>query len=285
MEIRDIVYEYRISEGERIAWHSRYHAHGEREFEVHYFLEGAGSFLNHRAKYSIRPESLFLTGPHEFHSIIPDPQNIRKEPISYYAVLFAVEPAEEELLQILNPELKGLRNPITLNTRYHFIFETLLQLWRGPLKHQRKAAEYQLLSFLYSVYGTEDRTEPISQKGWVHVQKALEVMRRDTKNKLTIDTIARKVGISKEYLIRLFQMHLHISPLQYATRMRIEAASGYLISTNKTIGEIAFLFGFENQFHFSRVFKKCTGLCPSTYRKYYLQYVDIFPPQPLFTGK
>jgi len=62
MVIRDIVYEYRISTGKRMAWHSRYHAHGEGEYELHYFLEGAGSFLNHRARYQIHPEALFLTG-------------------------------------------------------------------------------------------------------------------------------------------------------------------------------------------------------------------------------
>ncbi len=277
MEIRDIVYEYRIATGDRMAWHSRYHAHGEGEYELHYFFEGAGSFLNHRSKFPIRSESLFLTGPHEFHSIIPDAQHIQKQPITYYALLFAVDP-EEELQSVLNTVLSGSRNPLILNSRYHFIFETIHQLGGAPSLFHKKAAVHQLMSFLYTVYGKEQETIPLSRGGFHHVQKALEVMRRGTRKKLTVESIAQRVGISKEYLIRLFQQHLHISPLQYAIRLRIEAASGYLISSDKTIGEIALMFGFENQFHFSRVFKKCTGLSPSLYRRYYVQYVDLLPP-------
>jgi len=277
MEIRDIVYEYRISTGDRMAWHSRYHAHGEGEYELHYFLEGAGSFLNHRARYPIQPETLFLTGPHEFHSIIPDPQNVQKQPISYYAVLFTLEKGED-LGTLLNSMIGRDSNSIQLNSKYHFLFETMLQFGRSPSIHQKKAAEYQLLSFLYAVYGKEIDSLPPPGSGLHHVQKAIEVMRRGLKKKLTVEAVAQKVGISKEHLIRLFQRHLHISPLQYALHLRVEAASGEVIGTERSIREIAERFGFENQFHFSRVFKKCTGLSPSAYRKNYVQYVDLLPP-------
>ena len=263
-----------------MAWHSRYHAHGEGEYELHYFLEGAGSFLNHRARYPIHPEALFLTGPHEFHSIIPDPQNVQKKPISYYAVLFTLDTGEE-LHPLLGSFLAGSRNPIQLNSTYHFIFETILQFSRSPSMHQKKAAVHQLLSLLYAVYGKERDSLPPSGVGLHHVQKAIEVMKRGLKKKLTVESVAQTVGISKEHLIRLFQRHLHISPLQYALHLRIEAASGEVIGTERSIGEIAERFGFENQFHFSRVFKKCTGLSPTTYRKYYVQYVDLLPPSPI----
>jgi transcriptional regulator GlxA family with amidase domain len=69
--------------------------------------------------------------------------------------------------------------------------------------------------------------------------------------------------------------------LQYALHLRVEAASGEVIGTERSIREIAERFGFENQFHFSRVFKKCTGLSPSTYRKYYIQHVDLLPPSSM----
>jgi hypothetical protein len=182
MEIRDIVYEYRISTGDRMAWHSRYHAHGEGEYELHYFLEGAGSFLNHRARYPIQPETLFLTGPHEFHSIIPDPQNVQKQPISYYAVLFTLEKGED-LCTLLNSMIGRASNSIQLNSKYHFLFETMLQFGRSPSIHQKKAAEYQLLSFLYAVYGKEIDSLPPPVSGLHHIQKAIEVMRRGLKKK------------------------------------------------------------------------------------------------------
>jgi AraC-like DNA-binding protein len=65
-----------------------------------------------------------------------------------------------------------------------------------------------------------------------------------------------------------------MTPHQYFLRLKIEGASGLLMSSDKNVGEISDYFGFENQFHFSRMFKKCTGLSPLAYRKTYLQKVD-----------
>jgi len=62
---------------------------------------------------------------------------------------------------------------------------------------------------------------------------------------------------------------------QYFTRLKVEGASGLLMSTDKSVGEISDWFGFENQFHFSRIFKKCTGMSPVAYRRTYLQTVDF----------
>jgi transcriptional regulator GlxA family with amidase domain len=92
---------------------------------------------------------------------------------------------------------------------------------------------------------------------------------------LGIDEVARIVGISMEHFIRIFRREVKMSPHQYIMRLKIEGATGFLISTSKTVEEISEWFGFKNQFHFSRVFKKCTGLSPSQYRKIYVQTVDF----------
>jgi AraC-like DNA-binding protein len=64
-------------------------------------------------------------------------------------------------------------------------------------------------------------------------------------------------------------------PHQYFLRLKIEGASGMLISTTNPIAEIAEKFGFESPFHFSRVFKQYTGLAPHHYRKAYVQLADL----------
>jgi len=283
VRIKDTVFEYRLSGGERMAWHTRYHAHEAGEFELHYFLEGAGSFLNNNSSFPIRRGEVFLTGPHEFHSIVPSRPKT-PAPISYYAVLFEPEENERELLRLLAGNLAGDRRPLPLDSRYHFMFEEIHHLSSSPTSHLRQAAAYQLLSFLFSVYGKDLETE-IPRTGWVHVGKALTILRREVKQKLSVHDLAFKIGVSEEHLIRLFKLHMRMTPLQYSIRLRVEAASGYLISTNKTIGEISELFGFENQFHFSRVFKKCTGFPPSKYRESCIQLIDLTPPEAERTKK
>ena len=46
----------------------------------------------------------------------------------------------------------------------------------------------------------------------------------------------------------------------------IEEAKNLLVSSNKTVGELAFSLGFEYPQYFSRLFKSKTGMIPLEYR-------------------
>jgi len=47
---------------------------------------------------------------------------------------------------------------------------------------------------------------------------------------------------------------------------KLQRAENILLNTSKTIQEISELFGYDNQFHFSRSFKKQYNVSPKTYR-------------------
>ena len=69
----------------------------------------------------------------------------------------------------------------------------------------------------------------------------------------------------------VFREEMHMTPYQYFMRLRTEAAAAELITTDLSVAEIAERYAFENQFHFSKVFKRCTGLTPTAYRHCYMQ--------------
>ncbi|HRU78324.1 MAG TPA: AraC family transcriptional regulator, partial [Rectinema sp.] len=46
---------------------------------------------------------------------------------------------------------------------------------------------------------------------------------------------------------------------------------GVLVDNRLTVSDVATRFGFENPFHFTKVFKKCTGLSPREYRKIFFE--------------
>jgi len=100
-----------------------------------------------------------------------------------------------------------------------------------------------------------------------HVGQALALMERSVKEKLSTDALSEKLGISKEHFIRVFRGQTGIPPLQYFTRLKVEAAGAFLADSSLRIGAVAEYFGFDSPFHFSKVFKKSTGLSPKEYRK------------------
>lgn len=274
MHIKDVIYAYKLAGGSKLAWHGRYHAHSTKDYELHLFLEGNGSFLLNSSKNAIEANRLFLVKPREFHSILPDA--VRK-PVSYYAVLFELDPdldSDKEILTIFESQTSAF---IELESREHFFAKELYRLYGGE-KHNR-AAEHLLFCLLYSWYGKAAPQDAFFEENRVekneHVERALILMGKLIQEKLSIDVLAGRLGLSSEHFIRLFRQKIGISPFQYFTRLKIEAASSFLVDTNLKVNVVAAHFGFENPFHFSKIFKKCTGFSPLEYRRTFRR------PQPL----
>jgi signal transduction histidine kinase/DNA-binding LacI/PurR family transcriptional regulator/AraC-like DNA-binding protein len=78
--------------------------------------------------------------------------------------------------------------------------------------------------------------------------------------------IAEAVGISEDYLTRVFTRELNVSPWDYLNRYRILQAQHLLRNTTFPIGVIARQVGFNDAAYFSRVFNKITGISPNEYR-------------------
>jgi AraC-like DNA-binding protein len=276
MEIKDVVFVYHLVEDERVAWHGRYHAHGYNEYELHFFLDGDGTFLCGKTRYPITPGSFFLTGPQEFHSIIPD---MTARPITYYALLFQADSTGGSLEQLLDDAIKNRRRALTIHKSHRLQFEDIVQLYRSGEASLQKAAEHLLMSVIFRFFHLSESNpgepEKIKLKNRAHVEHALAFMQDSVRTGIGVAETAQKLGLSTEHFIRIFREEVNMTPRQYFIRLKVEGASGLLISTSKSIAEIADWFGFENQFHFSRVFHKCTGVPPSQYRKTYLQTVDF----------
>lgn len=79
--------------------------------------------------------------------------------------------------------------------------------------------------------------------------------------------IARRVGVSPQYLVRLFKRSFNVSPVQHLWNLRAEKGAFLLRQTGLSVSEIAYQCGYKNPFHFSRHVKTKYGHSPSDLRK------------------
>ena len=90
---------------------------------------------------------------------------------------------------------------------------------------------------------------------------------------LSLASLAERANFSLVYFHKLFKASTGKNLRDYVEEQRIKKAIDLLISTNKTLTQIAYECGFSSQSHFSYVFKRRMGLTPREYAKHIqLQY-------------
>lgn len=82
---------------------------------------------------------------------------------------------------------------------------------------------------------------------------------------LDVEELAELVHLHPNYFIPYFKKFIGVPPMQYVQLKRMELAKRQLSYTDFSISNIAEQVGMELA-HFSKVFKKTTGVSPSAYR-------------------
>lgn len=83
----------------------------------------------------------------------------------------------------------------------------------------------------------------------------------------TLKSLAEHANMSASHLSSEFKKHAKCSPIDFLLRCRLERARYLLSDHNNRIKEIAERVGFQDAFHFSKMFKKRYGLSPRAMRQ------------------
>lgn len=82
-------------------------------------------------------------------------------------------------------------------------------------------------------------------------------------------------GIAERSLKRRFKTATGVSLMEYNQNLRVEAAKRMLEVGEATVDEIAEAVGYGNHAFFRRIFRRCTGLTPSEYRRMFSPCLDL----------
>jgi AraC family transcriptional regulator, exoenzyme S synthesis regulatory protein ExsA len=94
----------------------------------------------------------------------------------------------------------------------------------------------------------------------------VEVMQNNFGFNLTLEQYAKLACKSVPTFKREFKKTFNDTPAKWVLRKKLTLATELLENTSMTVGEICYECGFENQTHFSRVFKEKTGASPLKFR-------------------
>jgi len=123
--------------------------------------------------------------------------------------------------------------------------KTFFQAWMSSLAHNMDTAA--------------DRTEDVINRIRSHVEL-------NYSEDLSLQSVADAFRMDKYQLSRMFKQQIGVNYWQYVMQIRIDKAAELLAETSLKNSAIAEMTGFVDESHFSKTFKKHTGVSPKDYR-------------------
>jgi len=134
-------------------------------------------------------------------------------------------------------------------------------------KHTQQPFENLLLD-VFNKFIKQQRGSKKKTPAWAQEMKEIIQDQIDTNLTLSLKEISKGLNVHPSYLSREFSKYFEeLSFGEYIRKLRIEKAIQLMQSTAYSLTEIAYLTGFSDQSHFTRIFKKHTGKNPSAHKK------------------
>lgn len=113
-----------------------------------------------------------------------------------------------------------------------------------------------------------------NQEGYIRVElsKETRLIKKEIETnykEFNMNQISNILGLSKEYLYRLFRKEMNAGVNEYLLDVRMKLAREYLSETGKyKVYEVCEKVGYTDQIYFSKTFKKIYGITPKEFQKY-----------------
>lgn len=137
--------------------------------------------------------------------------------------------------------------------------------------HIRACAEAiatQLAIHLLASFGSgAPRPSVIGGLSATQQRLALDYIGTHGRQDFHLNELVAATGLSKRHFQRAFKESFGETPCRYAHSIVMSEAAHQVLTTQKSITDIALDAGFENFSHFSTAFKKHIGMSPEVYRR------------------
>ena len=191
-----------------------------------------------------------------------------------------IESAESYADQIFSLLLENYKNPVQLKeVAYEFITvlkRAIVQMGialTSPMKTEILPELVELscvdeieLWGKNHVHHLIRHTEKWSCKNAELFDKIFDYTNRNFSKEITLESAASEVGLTSQYLSRIFKEKCGINFIDYVTNKRMDYAREILKDSRDNIKKISKMVGYEDPNYFCRIFKKENGMSPRQYR-------------------
>lgn len=241
----------------------------ENQYEVLLVHTDGGHMLVRDRLYPMRAGTLYLINAAEPHCSIPDrPADycrskliLARDGLHRFLEAAGCEFLIERLFGGEHASVIPAEAEASLIERR---LETIARLFERAREEERPVLHAAILSLL-DLCARGER-EPAVPEGGV-VSRALAYISQHLGEHFDLDQMAAALYVSKCYLCRAFHRSVGMTVMEYVNHRRLARAKQLLLTTEKTISQIADEAGFSGFSYFCSCFRRVEGVTPSAYRK------------------
>jgi AraC family transcriptional regulator len=100
-------------------------------------------------------------------------------------------------------------------------------------------------------------------------RKAVAYIEEHLAEPISLQALARLVGLSACYFCRAFRQSMGMPPQRYQLSQRIELAKTLLAKRAASVTDVSLTVGYNDTSAFCTAFRRATGLTPSAYRRHF----------------
>ncbi len=237
--------------------------HCHDEFEILYVIKGSGTYMVEGAEYPLRPRTLLLTRPYEFHYVCPKTDEVYERWVINFNLSAAVgASAYLPMLQNRGAAGCGVYFPEgSIAGVIDSVFEELdASCGLFEEKAVGEALFYSNMSRLL-IHLSLARSAEVGMDGETPVMRVIRYINDNLSDELSLDELARRFFVSKYYLCHMFRKATGVSVLGYINTKRI-AMARRLLAAGESATAVAYRVGFGNYSSFYRAFCKQVGHAP-----------------------
>ena len=232
------------------------------EFQFVYISEGTGRYRTKTKEFAVKGGVGMFVFPGVWHWYAADLKTGWHEYWFGFKGDYGKTLIENGILSPDNPVIDIGVN----STLVHLFLEMIDIADREPPGFQPKLAGSIIRLLAYSLSFANQKLQGSETEQIV--QKARMIMEDNVYGVLDMDELSHRLGISYTQFRALFKNYTGHSPYQYFLHMKINKAKEMLQTGEYSVKEVAIRLAFENQYYFSRLFKKKSGVSPSCWHGY-----------------
>ena len=258
--------------GRREKDEQRYHCHDY--LEIAFMMSGKGKYRIDGKIYSVEEGDLLIFNPGVYHQGLVKDVNTAVTEFFVGASDIRVKGLSDNCLPIPKAEpvihttgdfrqrlfkicaSMEAENAVSKEGRYFMMKAYLMQMVVMILRHQLKGEETS------SGYAFES-----VNKKYI-VERIVSYFGDHYAEKISLDRIAENMYLSPFYISKIFKSETGEAPIRHLIKIRLEKAMELLETDDSySIKEVALKVGYDDAYHFSKLFKKYYGFSPSQVKK------------------